>query len=459
MKSQYLILIFGHLPVAYCVFWFTAVIRRMFGVAMLIMLPYFVQGQLLPTIGLHDVPTADDSICDIPLRLQGNFDELGFQEGSPVPDFTFYDIYNNPFTLSAALNLGKPALFITCSYTCPVFRDRLSAINALQAQFGDQVTIVLIYTVEAHPKGDVSPYFGFENVSAANYQEGILYGQPKTYGERLSIVSDMLANLQVNVPVYLDGPCNEFWVNYQCGPVTAYLVDTNGLLFSKHGWFNSFPDNMTNDLLLLLGNQPTPDDSLGGSVAFSLIDGPSAAVDPQEPAVFYGWLYNSDSSAGAVAEVFKTAQRLPQGWSASLCTDICYSPFQDYISVYLPAGDSVLFSLHVYTATVPDSAAISVRFRNLTDTLQQQELVFRVTTLSPPPPMPGVYPNPASGFVILTVPSQPELESQVRIFNSSGRVVYECIPRTAVSVLEVSHWPAGYYVVVLGNARIPLIKF
>jgi len=42
--------------------------------------------QLLPSIGLAEVPELEAEICDIPLYL-GNFSQSGYNVGEQVPDF------------------------------------------------------------------------------------------------------------------------------------------------------------------------------------------------------------------------------------------------------------------------------------------------------------------------------------------------------------------------------------
>lgn len=158
--------------------------------------------------------------------------------------------------MSGLLNSVKPVLLVGCNYTCYVFRGKIDVINEMKAMYGDDLQIYLVYTVEAHPVIDFSPYFGYENVGADNYAEGILYRQPTTYGERKDIVSDMLANETINVPVLIDGPCNEFWTNWGTNPNPAWLIAPDGYVYDAQKWFNKEPEDMyasIDDLLGLVG--------------------------------------------------------------------------------------------------------------------------------------------------------------------------------------------------------------
>mgnify|MGYP002625836842 FL=1 len=164
------------------------------------------QPVLKPGIGLGAEPNDSDPVCSIPLYL-GNFDASGLHAGDTAYDFTLYRLDGAAFTLSEALNAGKPVLLVAGNYTCPVFRNKLPVLNQLVAQYGNAVTIAVVYGVEAHPDIDISPYFGYVNTGQANKNAGILYRQPTTYGERKVVAADKLAALDINPPVYVDDHC------------------------------------------------------------------------------------------------------------------------------------------------------------------------------------------------------------------------------------------------------------
>ena len=157
-----------------------------------------------------------------------------------MADFKLWDINGDSIILSDILNSGKRVLMISGSYTCPIFRNHMSDLNAVAAQFGNDIECFVVYTVEAHPTGTPMPYSG--NINPTNPP----YYQPQTYAERKANLSDMINGVgtgsyipvPINLPIYIDGPCNEWWEYYN-GPNNAYLIDTNGILFSYHEWFNN----------------------------------------------------------------------------------------------------------------------------------------------------------------------------------------------------------------------------
>ncbi len=207
---------------------------------------------LLPSICTDPLPNDTQSICTIPWYL-GDYNSSGLQAGDTAADFTLYDQNGNPFNLGNALAAGKPVLLVAGNYTCPVFRDRIPTINAVHSTYASQVTTVVIYGVEAHPT-DTSPYFGYPNLTQDNISDGIYFPQPLTYGDRKLMVAETYANTPLQAPTYIDGLCNNWWLYYGPAPNNAYLIDTNGIVFSKHDWFDNYPHDIICDIDSLLGN-------------------------------------------------------------------------------------------------------------------------------------------------------------------------------------------------------------
>src|ERR1041385_881014 len=194
-------------------------------------------GQLLPTIGIGGLPNDNDSVCPIPVYT-GSFNTSGYQEGDTVADFTLYKPNGDSVNLATELQSGTPVVLVTGNYTCPVFRGKINDINTMAAVYGAQLKIYVVYVVEAHPIIDVSPYSGTVWVPSANYTDGVLFEQPDTYGQRKEIIDSLLAHYTINVPILIDGPCNNWWLNYGPSPNNAYLINTNEVLVDKIPWSN-----------------------------------------------------------------------------------------------------------------------------------------------------------------------------------------------------------------------------
>ena len=214
------------------------------------------QADLGPRFGPVEEPEDDTPICAIPELVTPNVETHGFHVGNVVDDFSLFTPDGEQVTLSDELDHGVPILLIACSYTCTVFRDRLPQIDALHQIYAGRVRFLLVYTPEAHPVEDISPYFGYVSVGR-NLQDDILYRQPTTYGARRRVALDMVGALNVAQRVVIDGPCNEWWWAYGPAANNAYLLDTDGRVVAKHWWFNHIPQNMERDIEDLLEQKTT----------------------------------------------------------------------------------------------------------------------------------------------------------------------------------------------------------
>lgn len=200
------------------------------------------QPVLKPSIGLYALPNDNDLICPIPLAIDpGNiFEAPGLHEGDTIPDFTLYTVNNDSLQMGELLTDGKPVLLVGGNYTCPKYRNHLDELNDLQATYGNLIHIFIIYTVEAHPQDpDISPYKGEVWELNSNIQAGIIYPQAVSYFDRKSTAMDMLAALDIDVPVLLDGPCNKWWETFALAPNPSFLINPNGTIYKKQGWFDN----------------------------------------------------------------------------------------------------------------------------------------------------------------------------------------------------------------------------
>ena len=360
----------------------------------------FAQVQLLPSIGLSTQPLDTDPVCTIIPRSQGN-PWIPVNPGDTMADFTLWDINGNSITLSSVLNSGKRALIVSGSYTCPIFRNHMTDLNAVSAQFGSQIECFVVYTVEAHPTGSPMPQSG--NINPSNPP----YNQPATYGERKDIVQDLLNGINgtpagnyipvpVNVPIYIDGPCNEWWQYYDA-PNNAYLIDTNGVLFAYHDWFhNSNPPNgpATNiwcDIDSLLGVNSggcTQVTSFTGTFDFQLKPGETIPTFGNAGDIIdiFGEIINN-SNDGVLVNIERVMNVLPSNtWESSMCIGVCLPSNQDTTSAIIAAGDTLDFSYHFFTDPLmlgPDTGRSRIRFTNANGGQQYIIQSYRARTYGP----------------------------------------------------------------------------
>ena len=108
----------------------------------------------------------------------------------------------------------------------------------MYAKYGDRVHFVIIYIIEAHPIGSASPYRGGEWTGKASVdQEGFALRQPITYEERVAQATQMVQELGITVPILIDEMDNPVWCTYGPAPNSAYLIDIEGSIVEKQGWY------------------------------------------------------------------------------------------------------------------------------------------------------------------------------------------------------------------------------
>jgi hypothetical protein len=216
------------------------------------------QVRLGPSISSGKLPADSSAICTFHTQtdVSNKFLKTGFHILDTVPDFTLFDTAGKPITLSKVCAEGKPVLLISVSYSCPRAREGLDdVLPFISSNFGTQLTILFIYTLEAHPIApEVSPY-GDSLISLKdNVRENIACMQHKTYGERKMLAKKLIAQKGVSIPVLLDGVCNEYLTQYGPSPNGAYLIRPDGVVFNHYGWFSKSKKQLSYDVYVLLNS-------------------------------------------------------------------------------------------------------------------------------------------------------------------------------------------------------------
>ena len=113
-------------------------------------------------------------------------------------------------------------------------------VRALRKAWGDQIDIVLLYTLEAHPTRDPSPYHpeGKPWLTGFNRIENVRLRQATDDAGRRSLAKAFADRHAPDSTVWVDGLDNAGWNTLGRGPNTAVLVDTRGVVRAKQGWFD-----------------------------------------------------------------------------------------------------------------------------------------------------------------------------------------------------------------------------
>jgi len=166
------------------------------------------------------------------------FASRGVQPGQPLPALSLVDLDGKSVTISSLQN-GRPMAIVTASLTCNVARRQQNDVDALARRHGDSLPVVVIYTIEAHPQGDPCPYTGKEWVPGDNVRDDVLVPQPKTLEERLALARQNRQRFSDNAVVLVDTIDNASWIALGQAPNLGLLVDSNGIVISRQGWFDA----------------------------------------------------------------------------------------------------------------------------------------------------------------------------------------------------------------------------
>jgi hypothetical protein len=417
--------------------------------------------QTLPSLNSGVLPNDSDPICSTPWYNNIDFDTAGYDLGETVNDFTLFDLNGNAFQLSAALAQGKPVLLIAGNLTCPVFRNQMNDINTVVSAYSSYITPMVVYGIEAHPT-DTSPYSGTINITNQNLSQGILFPQPTTYLERKNLADTLIQNFTVNFPMVIDGPCNEVWHAYGPAPQNAYLIDTNGVVILKHGWFHQYPDNIYCELDSILNiTLPycAPTSASGSFILNPLVTAPWG---PPGQIIYASADIINNSADDALIEVMKMTEIYAAGWNSSFCMGICYLTTVDSTAILLAPGDTMHFTLDFFTSPTPDSSRVRVGFRNVNNQSNAFSQWFYGYT-SPvgiveenSKPTFTVVPNPCTDQIVLQQSTASDNATYV-IRDLQGRTCKTISMQENTSgTIDVSDLPAGVYIIALESDGRPI---
>lgn len=167
-----------------------------------------------------------------------HFDKTGAQVGEQLPDLPVYALDGQEQSLDRALN-NRPVLLLTSSLSCPKSRSTYPRAEALAEKLKGQLDVLIVYVLEAHPKGSASPYRGYEDVTDENRRDRIFCQQPRTLDERLKLARQFKDKLHVKVPVVVDAMDNAVWHQLGGGPNMGVLIDDHRIVVARQGWFDA----------------------------------------------------------------------------------------------------------------------------------------------------------------------------------------------------------------------------
>jgi len=182
-------------------------------------------------------------------RFNPDFKSRGIEVGERIPELMVTTQHGAQQSL-ARLWQKRPVLLVTGSLTCPVSRREIPSVEGIRKKFGDRVFVAVLYTQEAHPSAGPFPYED-HGQPKQNRIEGLARAQPRTLEERGKLADEFKDRLRLSVPVVLDDMRNQAWETFGGGPNMALLVDRDGVVHAKQGWFDD--DEMQEEIERFLG--------------------------------------------------------------------------------------------------------------------------------------------------------------------------------------------------------------
>ena len=156
-------------------------------------------------------------------------------EGDIAPDFVLKTPQGKEISLKSLLG-DKPIVLQLGSHSCPVYRYRRFGMSKLYREYADKAHFLLIYTLEAHPKGAINPYVDKEWVSSFNYLTNTIVSEHQSLQERTEMADYSTAKLNVAYPVVVDNMNNEIWKAYGRAPSAAFVIDAGGNIALSLPW-------------------------------------------------------------------------------------------------------------------------------------------------------------------------------------------------------------------------------
>ncbi len=152
-----------------------------------------------------------------------------------APDARVFTLLGEEASL-AGLWQFRPLLLVLGSLSCPPSRLYNVDLNALASDFSDQLNVVVLYVIDAHPDGDLCPYTGTDWLTGDNERDGVRVRQPVSQAERNALATEYRDYLGLEVPILTDNMDNEAWQALGRWPNLAVLIDVSGRILFFQDW-------------------------------------------------------------------------------------------------------------------------------------------------------------------------------------------------------------------------------
>ena len=186
----------------------------------------------------------------------------GPEVGQAAPTFRLKGLDGEKVDLAELVG-QRPVVLEFGSITCNFFRRSHDEMEAFYDKYKDQAAFFTIYTLEAHPEEDPSPYRGsWGFVMKANRKAGFNFLQPSGLVGRKRLAERARVALESKIPILLDDMKNSVWQAYGHASNAVYLIDTGGTIKLRQARFD--PKTFEPALDEFMGGQDEPAPGDGG---------------------------------------------------------------------------------------------------------------------------------------------------------------------------------------------------
>ncbi len=103
----------------------------------------------------------------------------------------------------------------------------MAFLEQLREKYEQLANFLIVYIKEAHPEDEWQV--------DVNIQKDVVYKQPQTFEERMSLAQTFLKKMDVKTPTLVDDIRNTANACYAAWPERIYIIDTSGTIVYKGG--------------------------------------------------------------------------------------------------------------------------------------------------------------------------------------------------------------------------------
>lgn len=103
----------------------------------------------------------------------------------------------------------------------------MARLEEIAGELAGRIELLFVYIKEAHPEDEWQ--------MASNYEDDVVFDQPKTFEERLALARTFVTRMEVESTTLVDDMTNLANACYAAWPERLYVIDTDGRLAYKGG--------------------------------------------------------------------------------------------------------------------------------------------------------------------------------------------------------------------------------